>query len=266
MGTEERYSARKRFPSLAEYLDFAGCVGSVLYQLVSATQTLSADSKDEYLLKATVLHFTLKALKTHRAIEHLLERGFVEDATILLRSLLETVISLRYVLLEPSKHARLYQEYDVIVRRRMLRALQKQRSAVGLKPLYGRGDDAEELEREYSRVVGNYPRKTCWSGKTVRDMAHDVCLANQYDLLYRWHSQFVHSTSYTAKHYIQREHHDGLIVDLDPKNEQEYIPFLSEMCTYSIEIATRYEHVFGTGLGTKVDDLVSQFNKLFAGK
>ena len=255
-------SARQRFPSLDGQFEFAGRVGAFMYEQASSLSELAAEGEDEFIYKGVVQALTFKAIKTHRAIECLLEFGFVEDAVVLMRALLEIVINLLYIGREPESRATLYAEYDYVLRWQGHRAAEAVYGDEYSRQLASRQAEIDELRREYERVKCNYPDKYRWSGESVRKMAEEVGGEKAYLSAYRMHSELVHSAPTTMNRYVTASE-GGLLIDLDPKSEEEHGSLLCELCELSLCVMRVFNEVFQLGNDAMLDELRRQHAHLF---
>src|SRR3989344_1823645 len=132
--------------------------------------------------KDALIAFTIaKAYKTHSAIMLLCKEGFGEDASVLNRTIFELLITLLYILKDPTaERAYRYYAFDWVLREKMFKyAEQKPELLLQLeqRALKPKGGDvsidevkkmAEEVQRKYSYKGYN------WSDKSLGEMAEEV--------------------------------------------------------------------------------------------
>ena len=153
-----------------------------------------------------VVSFALgKGHKTHEAVLLLCERGFGQDAAMLVRTLFELAVTVAYIKKENSEYrAKRFLNYDWIIRKRMYdyainheeykSLLTEAAPEGGIEELMR---TANEMQKEYK-----YDRRFGWSDKSIRGMAGDVNLLSIYDTVYGLHSNLVHSAPRTANDYV----------------------------------------------------------------
>jgi hypothetical protein len=179
-----------------------------------------------------MLQFVLvKAFKTHSAALVLCRKGYVEDALVLLRTLLELAIDVRYVLKNQREElvARWWY-YDVVERYESVRALRGDPSFMGSFDGWGEDDptlknlkeEAKEAQKRwgYWRVKkdGSFGFPHPWPGKdkTTRALAHEVGWGSLYNTLYKLTSILGHSSSRSAVLYTEALGDRGLRISTAP--------------------------------------------------
>ena len=92
---------------------------AVVKEIFSRATEIVSKAQDEFLYKAIVTFFFIKSWKTYQSIFLLCSRKFAGDAVVLVRSLLEMVVSLTCISQEPfqNKRALLFLEYDFVQRK-----------------------------------------------------------------------------------------------------------------------------------------------------
>jgi hypothetical protein len=152
---------------------------------------------DKYLLGGEVpdnllahlsLYFLTKFHKTLLAFRMLVVSGFDEDASILLRTLVEAAITLGYISKEPNQRVSRFIEYEHIAQYNLLNIMDKH---------YPETDISDERRKtiidEYQQIQHNFSRKTQWSDKSISQMAEEVGMTFWYDVVYKPESSYVHS-------------------------------------------------------------------------
>ena len=162
--------------------------------------------------KRVFLFFLTRALKTHHAIVTLCREGFGQDAAILLRSLLENLISFRYMLYDPQQVDTLasrFVAYKWVIFHRHLseeerdvreKSKQEQHSFFQKKDLVLK--NVEEFKKKYGINSGR--ALLTWSGRTLKDMAGRVSkdLLKEYESTFRMCSKFTHPSIISDKEYM----------------------------------------------------------------
>jgi len=162
--------------------------------------------------KRIFLFIMTRAVKTFAAIEVLCKRGYGQDVSALIRSLLENLITVRYIIYDPrnaDEKARRFVEYKWVIFKRSLaeeelsvrsasRAAQQEFSEKKALVL----EHVDDFKKKY-HVVSDRALVT-WSGKTVKDMARLVNreLHQEYEAMFRQCSRFAHPTILGDKEYI----------------------------------------------------------------
>ncbi|MBF0330503.1 MAG: hypothetical protein HQL17_01095 [Candidatus Omnitrophica bacterium] len=169
------------------------------------------------------LFILTRSLKTYSSIRMMCQEGFGQDVSTLQRSLLENLITARYLLhdrLTQDELAKRFVTYKWIILRRHL--LDEEKDALLLPPEEQLAfterrqtilEKAEEFKRVFN-VVSDRALVT-WSGKTVRDMARavDKELLDEYGKNFRMCSRFSHPGILGDQEYMI---HDGTKLEFSP--------------------------------------------------
>ena len=162
--------------------------------------------------KDALIAFTLaKAYKTHLAIMLLCKEGYGEDASILNRTIFELLITLLYILKDPTdERAYRYYAFDWILRERMFNYTEQKPELLlqleqrELKPEVG-DVSISEIKQMAKQVQTKYKYKGYnWSDKSLGKMAEEVGRNGQYKTMYRLSSQHTHSHSRVMNDYVKR--------------------------------------------------------------
>ena len=237
---------------IEEFLEIMSNIGSELQKIIESINKISG-SREEVAFKRVIKALSLKALYTHKAIELLLNHRFVFDSIVLLRSLLELVISAGYISKDPYKRTNLFIEYDIVARKRMHdRAIE----------IYGEKNlkiNSEALKEKYNRVKDNYKQKSRWSDKSIIGMAKEAGLEDVYNLFYSQHSDFVHSNIRTIDNFLHIDFNRHTMSYPQEVNSKVYVEVIEQTSTFSYMLATILRDVFNLG---ELEELEIFYNKL----
>lgn len=197
------------------------------------------------------LFFVTRSLKSYSAIYLLCQGGYGQDVATILRSLLENLISAKYIVRDPrfaDQMASRFVEYKWVIFKRHL--AEEELNLVN-DSAEARNDFLEkkntvlakvaEFKRKYN-IVSDKALLT-WSGRSIRDMAKliDHKLLEEYDSTFRLCSRFSHPSIIGDKSYLI--HGDGeLIFSVNPSmdgiilNLKSAIRYLNEFLKMFIEL------------------------------
>ena len=198
-------------------------------------------------------------MKSFLAISKLINQGFVEDANILLRAMFEILVTTLFIKQNPEKRAIKYLEFSHIEKYRLIKVLPHPNSYLEYD-----AKRIEEIKRDYFRVEKNYKNKSSWSQHNIREMAQKVGLQDVYDLVYRFQSQFVHTTPEGMQSYISKIP-TGFLINLEPKNIGFYLGITSGACETLLGVIKILDDTFNLGRSKEIDDLKEELHSLFAG-
>jgi len=140
--------------------------------------------------------FASKSAKSYRAVLRLVEQGLGEPALIIIRTIFEDMVNLTYISTEPERLTGLFLDFHILEKKKYIDYWEEA----------GLGDEEvgelkevweKQFQSEYERVLPNYPKRTYWSGKNLKEMAAavDSELAKTYSMLYPYISGFAHGGS-----------------------------------------------------------------------
>jgi hypothetical protein len=155
-----------------------------------------------------------RAMKTFRSITLLCQKGFGQDAAPLLRTLLENLISTRYILKDKDKADTLTKRFVdykwIILKKRLGNPKKNSRQPKPQDPLSNKNKDlilqkAKGFKEEFH--VKSDRALLTWSGKTLKDMAKAVSkeLEKEYDATFRLCSRFSHPSIIGDREYMFQE-------------------------------------------------------------
>ena len=162
--------------------------------------------------KRIFLFILTRAMKSFSAIEILCHKGYGQDVASLLRSLMESLITVRYIMIDPDNAdelARRFVEYKWIIFRRTL-AEEELALRTGTEQQIKDFEEKKALILEnvqtYKRTYGIRSDRALltWSGKTLKDMARAISkeLHHEYEKTFRQCSRFSHPTILGDKEYM----------------------------------------------------------------
>lgn len=210
--------------------------------------------------------FASKSAKSYRAVLRLVEQGLGEPALILIRTIFEDLVNLSYISTDPGRLAPLFLDFHILEKKKYIdywaEAGLGDDEVGGLKEVW-----EKQFQSEYERVLPNYPKRTYWSGKNVKEMAAavDSELAKTYCMLYPYISGFAHGGSPLAlASYISGTDTEA-IRSLGLPSEAE----LSEALTAGFGLFVRCLRIFASAChldASALADLVDQGDAVFVVK
>lgn len=147
--------------------------------------------KVDSLKRAVVLYHHTRAINLLRCIAILCEKGNGIEATILLRSLLNLIINLKWLIKENSEDRLLrFAEFDAVYKKLTMDALRQYGS---FSKSISEGDFSVHDE-QFEVLKSKYNLKRdrdlySWSGTSIRKMAEDVGMTSDYHIVYGYLSK-----------------------------------------------------------------------------
>lgn len=215
-----------------------------------------------------LLLFFIRSVKTFNAIRFLCRAGYGQDVAVLLRSLLENLICIKYILSDQDnaneKAVRFVDYKWVVLKRQWSQRSRKQLSDEERPELDFVQRQFEGFKKKYG-VISDKALLT-WSGKSIRDMAQSVdkALLDEYENNFRMCSRFSHPGILGDDAYVE-DSGDTLKFSPMPSYSGLEGPLLSAM-NYIKDFLELFVTRFG--LSENADDrkVKQEYNKEHPGK
>ena len=153
--------------------------------------------------RVTLHYLFAKSRDTYQSIQILCKTGFGRDALILVRSLLENLITILYMFQNKEKTEERITEWiqcDLRERKILLDTIERQSSDFfKIKRKWLR--KKREIRKSYEQLPEKIKKKQGWVNKGYEQLAREVGLKEEY-IYYRTLSSLAHSTSASAKGYM----------------------------------------------------------------
>jgi len=181
------------FPDFRPHLDCLIDGLAFMKEALDQPQELKVPDDQESCLRLAIMLLAAKGVKTAHAIALLLTKGLIEDAAVLLRSMMEVVINMKYIAASKDR-ARAYLDYEAVARHKMTQVMKKQ------------GYDVSSVEAEraaaYESVKDKFPDDyKDWSQSSIRKMAKSVGFGEHYELVYGLLCDFAHAGPMSTSDY-----------------------------------------------------------------
>ncbi|MDQ7794520.1 MAG: DUF5677 domain-containing protein [bacterium] len=178
-------------PSLEQLLE---CADRTIEELAASLTRHTREVTPHLLIN---LVFLSRTRTSFRAIKLLCKHGLDADAVIVMRSMVENVISLLYINAEPSSRAGLYADHLWVEEHKRMNALRDVYPPETFAHRYPE-DQVRLIERNYRRVNAQG-----WSDLSLEAKAREVDVLHLYALPYRFGSGYAHGSPITARSYAK---------------------------------------------------------------
>ncbi len=149
------------------------------------TKAASIESLELTPENAFIAILIAKVIKTHNAILILCKERYGEDATVLVRSLLEALIDVSYIFNEKTRERTIrYMEYSWIIKKQYLESLCSHPEFNGYVEGQIHTMEDNKIKEEAARVQKKYNYKKGWSDKNRWEMAKEIGMQADYDMGY----------------------------------------------------------------------------------
>ena len=199
-----------------------------------------------------VLLFLTKAQKTHAAIMLLCSDGYGQDAVVLSRSILELLITIKYILAD-STDGRVdrYVSHDWVLRSELYENL-KNREELAVIPT----EKIQEIKANADAAQKKYGYKPYggWSDKTMYYMAKEIGEESNFNICYGIQCSFSHSSARSMMEYMKES--DGQYVFDAGKSERYINPALAMAFDFQKSLCLEADKLFSLGFTEELLQLV----------
>ncbi len=216
------------------------------------------------------LFIVTRSLKTYFSIVELCKKGFGQDVATLLRSLLENLVTAKYITYDQKtadEKASRFVAYKWVIFKRHLPDQER-------NVRNGTPDEKNEFLEKKARVlqkVEEFKEKfnvlsdralVSWSGKTTRDMAKkvDKKLLREYENTFRICSRFSHPTILGDNEYLIQN--DQKLIFSPLPSDIGIVPNLSNATKYTLMFLKMIDTLFGFQKSHAIHQLESKLEAL----
>lgn len=262
---EEKY--QEQLDAVQNVIDFA----SQLLSEKIADGEIRAEN--EYNLPLCLIY--VRSLKTAQALHLCCREGYGEDASILLRTLIESLINFFYITAAPEKNGALYNRFALATRLEQHKRLRDHAPSARISEFDWILDETKTMEalKEYNEKLKQMDthfdakhQETCdkrgwWSGKAPRQMAEELGkeFLWQYDFSHWLFSGFVHSnpTTYSS---VAKQQVDRIVLSNRPDGKY-VLEALLGCGEYLVNWIIRANDFFSTGKDDAIKGVIDRFYK-----
>lgn len=200
------------------------------------------------LLSHVSLYFITKFHKSLLSFRLLVVSGFDEDASVILRTMVEAAIILAYISKDPDNRLTRFIEYEYIAEYRLLQVIDKHFQATDID-----SKRRNEIESNYHANKDKFKNKSQWSEVSIADMAKDVGMDFWYEAVYKPDSSYVHS-SISATRGFMFDSSDHLSVAVGPLSFSA-----TDILSKSCELSRIILYVALQNMNQDIDDLLAKW-------
>lgn len=222
--------------------------------------------------KRIFLFILTRALKTYSSILVLCHNGYGQDPAVLLRSLLENLITAKYILHDErsaNDKAQRFVAYKWIIFKRHLSEqennLRQTGSPAQEKEFKNKKEMILEKVEEFKKKfkISSDRALLTWSGKTVRDMAQavDKKLLEDYETTFRLCSRFSHPSVLGDKEYLIQD--DQHLIFSPLPSAIGVVSTLKSAIQYTLEFLFVINQIFQFNNETQLNNLRAEADLTF---
>jgi hypothetical protein len=202
------------------------------------------------------IFFLSKNCRTFSAIIELIEKGFVEDALILARTLFEGALNYSYIAKDSEKHTKLYLEFAHVEKNKFLCLTKKIKFETTKFDKFEKEifDNYQKVKENYQQKRGNKKSIKNWHKKDNFLLAKETEMTLLYWLIYKLHSQFTHTGAIIMDYFCLFE---GDEITLDPiVRKTLYLTALNSSFCCLLRIVDEYINNFALEYKNEFEEIV----------
>lgn len=209
------------------------------------------------------LFILTRSIKTYSSIKHLCQQGYGQDVCNLLRTLLENLITVKYILHRKDKAdalAKRFVFYKWIIFRRQMADQEKHFSSMSEQEkndFLKRKEMIQSQVNEFKKIfhIKSDQALVTWSGRTVRDMARfvDTGLLEEYDTTFRLCSRFSHPSILGDQEYMVQDNKRLIFSPLP--SAIGIVPNLKSAIRYMLEFLNIVDELYNLDSHSALTDL-----------
>jgi hypothetical protein len=246
-----------------EQIDISYELLKVVNEAIELINKKSIKVKSLGYYKGIILVLFGRCRKQFMACLELTKKGYGEDAGLIIRSMANALIDIKYIDTNRETLSNRYLRYDYIIRKKKLDVLKKWNPEyLKRKQKENNGEMIEEkILREVAEFKKDYPSKNYsdWSGKNMEEKAKAAGngMSMLYDTSYRYYSDHEHGNVMALSNYIKTNKGQHEILS-EPSDRNLNIPITDGFMVF-IGIFESFCNAFDFNYGQQIMDLTNKF-------
>lgn len=178
----------------------------------------------------SLFHYS-RAIYLIDAISKLCIEGYANAAMLILRSLLNLYINLKWVTSDNYRYRmERFADFEIVHKKLAIEKLIK----YGTIPDPDGDSDVSAHFEEFEKIKAKYNLKTYWeltnwSGRSIRKMAREVCLENEYHIIYGKLSEIEHTGPASVRDYLDDSEEGKTFVRIGGKDKDIELVMLTSL-------------------------------------
>ena len=217
-----------------------------------------------------LMHLAVQVLRKHEALVLLAERGFGQEAGMMLRSMFESTVNAMWIAKDLDARLERYHAYQFF-------SAQKYRNLAdkwGIKTKRPQTEHDKSSNRTLKQMAEEkgwrelpkygFRANEYWSGKPLKKMAEEIGWLHRYEFIYRIYSDVIHSGASSAADYISQSDSGVVSISVGPQLQHSEI-CLREGYLYLIVTFEVANECVGLGLEPQLDKAWGNIPKVLPG-
>lgn len=218
------------------------------------------------------LFIVTRSIKTYASILVLCKAGYGQDVSTLLRSLLENLVTAKYIIHDPStadEKARRFVAYKWVIFKRQLPEQEKMFRTANSEQKNELYEKKQKIQKKVDEFKVNFQITSdkaliTWSGKSIRDMAKKVDhkLLDEYEKTFRLCSRFSHPSILGDNEYLIQDNNNLIFSPLP--SDIGIVSNLINALKYELDFLTITNQLFKLHKQKEIDQYLTKYQYLFS--
>ncbi|MGE0269541.1 MAG: DUF5677 domain-containing protein [Candidatus Omnitrophota bacterium] len=217
------------------------------------------------------LFIVTRSIKTFASILVLCKAGYGQDVSTLLRSLLENLVTAKYIIHDPDtadEKARRFVAYKWVIFKRQLPEQEKMAKTASVEQKNELLERKHKIQKKVDEFKNNFniisdKALITWSGKSIRDMAKKVDhkLLDEYEKTFRLCSRFSHPSILGDNEYLIQD--DKNLIFSPLPSDIGIVTNLVSAIKYEMEFLNVTNHLFKLNKQAEIVKFTTNYDTLF---
>lgn len=170
-----------------------------------------------------ILHLAVQVLRKHEALELLAERGFGQEAGMILRSMFEATVNAMWIAKDFDTRIKRYHAYQFFSARKYQNLADKW----GIKGKQTPKKDDTSVNKSLKQIGEEngwrelpkygFRKHEYWSGMSLKKMAEEIGWLQRYEFVYQIYSDVIHSSASSAADYFSQSDSGAMFINVGPQ-------------------------------------------------
>ena len=170
-----------------------------------------------------LLHLAVQVMRKHEALELLAERGFGQEAGMMLRSMFEATVNAVWISQDLDERLKRYHYYQFFSAQQY-RNLADRKGITRHKVKNKVNESQQKTIKQIAEEDGwremekyDFKKGAYWSGKQLRQMAEDIGWLERYETIYKIYSDVTHAGAASGSDYFSQSDSGATTINVGPQ-------------------------------------------------
>ena len=215
-----------------------------------------------------LLYLAVQMANLHEAIELLASKGFGREAGILLRSMFEATVNVKWIALDPENRLDRYAAYRYFAAEQYRDLGERLPSGKEKSPEQRKQyeKESEQIRREARKAKYKYGFRKFdyWSGKSLKKMAEEVGWLPRYESVFKIYSDVTHANIGSSQDFISSSESGTIFIQRKARFPHAE-PVMKEAYCYLTNAFAFTDICVELGIEAEIDKAIKNVNAILSG-